>query len=151
MEYELEGTPNLRGDAEDLKILFINLIKNAAEARRDNNDLVLHIKSWVESGNVFFSIQDNGTGMTEQQLANLWEPGLSSKKFGNGIGMQAIKRIVDEHNARIEVKSTLEKGSEFILCFFATQVEIEGSPSESTKDELAERRASYLAEKRSNQ
>lgn len=151
VEYELEGTPKIRGDAEDLKILFINLIKNAAEARRDNNDLVLHIKSWVENGNVFFSIQDNGTGMTEQQLANLWEPGLSSKKFGNGIGMQAIKRIVDEHNARIEVKSTLEKGSEFILCFFATQVELEDSPSESTKDELAERRASYLAEKRSNQ
>ncbi|PUA30592.1 MAG: hypothetical protein B0W54_08960 [Cellvibrio sp. 79] len=151
VEYELQGTPKIRGDAEDLKILFINLIKNAAEARRENNDLVLHIKSWIENGNVFFSIQDNGTGMTEQQLANLWEPGLSAKKFGNGIGMQAIKRIVDEHNARIEVKSTLEKGSEFILCFFASQIELEDFPSESTKDELAERRASYLAEKRSNQ
>lgn len=151
VEYELEGIPKIRGDAEDLKILFINLIKNAAEARRSNNDLVLHIKSWIENGNVFFSIQDNGTGMSEQQLANLWEPGLSAKKFGNGIGMQAIKRIVDEHNARIEVKSTLEKGSEFILCFFATQIEPEDSPHESTKDELAERRANYLVEKRSNQ
>ena len=151
VEYELGGTPKIRGDAEDLKILFINLIKNAAEARRTNNDLVLHIKSWIENGNVFFSIQDNGTGMTEQQLANLWEPGPSAKKFGNGIGMQAIKRIVDEHNARIEVKSTPEKGSEFILCFFATQIELEDAQNESTKDELAERRATYLAEKRSNQ
>lgn len=151
VEYELGGTPKIRGDAEDLKILFINLIKNAAEARRSNDDLVLHVKSWMENGNVFFSIQDNGTGMSEQQLANLWEPGVSAKKFGNGIGMQAIKRIVDEHNARIEVKSTLEKGSEFILCFFAAQIEPEDSPNESTKDELAERRASYLAEKRSNQ
>jgi signal transduction histidine kinase len=56
-------------------------------------------------------------GMTEQQLANLWEPGFSAKKYGSGIGMQAIKRIMDEHNASIEVKSEPGKGSEFILCF----------------------------------
>lgn len=152
VEYELGGIPKIRGDAEDLKILFINLIKNAAEARRNNADLVLHIRSWLEEGNVFFSIQDNGTGMTEQQLANLWEPGLSAKKFGNGIGMQAIKRIIDEHNARIEVKSSPGKGSEFVLCFFATQIATEDPQhDEPTKDELAERRATYLAEKRSNQ
>lgn len=151
VEYEFGGVPKIRGDAEDLKILFINLIKNAAEARRSNHDLVLHIKSWLENGNVFFSVRDNGTGMTEQQLANLWEPGFSAKKFGNGIGMQAIRRIVDEHNALIEVKSTPEKGSEFVLCFFATQIASEDPQYEPTKDELAERRASYLVEKRSNQ
>lgn len=151
VEYDLGGVPKIRGDAEDLKILFINLIKNAAEARRTNCDLILHIKSWIEDGNVFFSVRDNGTGMTEQQLANLWEPGFSAKKFGNGIGMQAIRRIVDEHNARIEVQSTLEQGSEFVLCFFATQIAYEDPQHESAKDELAERRATYVVEKRSNQ
>ncbi len=151
VEYEFGGVPKIRGDAEDLKILFINLIKNAAEARRENTDLVLHIKSWTENGNVFFSIRDNGTGMTDQQLANLWEPGFSSKKFGNGIGMQAIKRIVDEHNARIQVSSTPHKGSEFVVCFFATQIAQDDPTNESAKDELAERRATYLVEKRSNQ
>ncbi len=151
VEYEFVGTPKIRGDAEDLKILFINLIKNAAEARRDNNDLVLHIKSWIEDGNIFFSVRDNGTGMTEQQLATLWEPNLSAKKFGNGIGMQAIKRIVDEHNARIEVKSSLDMGSEFTLCFFATQIALDDLQSEAAKDELAERRATYLVEKRNSQ
>ncbi len=151
VEYEFGGVPKIRGDAEDLKILFINLIKNAAEARRENTDLVLHIKSWTENGNVFFSIRDNGTGMTDQQLANLWEPGFSSKKFGNGIGMQAIKRIVDEHNARIQVSSTPHKGSEFVVCFFATQIAQDDPTNEPAKDELAERRATYLVEKRSNQ
>jgi signal transduction histidine kinase len=151
VEYEFGGVPKIRGDAEDLKILFINLIKNAAEARRENTDLVLHIKSWTENGNVFFSIRDNGTGMTDQQLANLWEPGFSSKKFGNGIGMQAIKRIVDEHNARIQVSSIPQKGSEFVVCFFATQIAQDDPTNEPAKDELAERRATYLVEKRSNQ
>ncbi len=151
VEYELGNIPPIKGDAEDLKILFINLIKNAAEARRNNEDLTIKIKSWVEDGNVYFSIADNGTGMTASQLANLWEPGFSIKKFGNGIGMQAIKRIIDEHNARIDVKSEVAKGSEFTLCFFATQIAYEGDDTEKTKDELAERRATYLVEKRNTQ
>ena len=76
IEYELSGIPDIKGDAEDLKILFINLIKNAAEARREGEDLTIKVKSWVENNNAYFSISDNGTGMTETQLANLWEPGL---------------------------------------------------------------------------
>lgn len=148
VEYEFGGTPKIKGDAEDLKILFINLIKNAAEARRENSELTLRVKSWVENGNIYLSVRDTGTGMTDQQLAHLWEPGISAKKFGNGIGMQAIKRIIDEHNAQIEVKSTLHEGSEFILCFYATQIVYETPDNEPTKDELAERRATYIVEKR---
>ncbi len=148
VEYDFKATPKIKGDAEDLKILFINLIKNAAEARRDNSELYLHVKSWIDNGNVYFSVRDTGTGMTDQQLAHLWEPGNSSKKFGNGIGMQAIKRIVDEHNAHIQVTSTLNQGSEFTVCFYATQIAYELPDNEPTKDELAERRASYFVEKR---
>jgi signal transduction histidine kinase len=151
VEYELGNIPPVKGDAEDLKILFINLIKNAAEARRPGEDLTIKIKSWIKDGNVYFSIADTGTGMTDNQLANLWEPGFSVKKFGNGIGMQAIKRIVDEHNARIDVKTELAKGSEFTLCFFATQIAHEDDDTAKTKDELAERRAAYQVEKRNSQ
>ena len=151
IEYELSGIPDIKGDAEDLKILFINLIKNAAEARREGEDLTIKVKSWVENNNAYFSISDNGTGMTETQLANLWEPGFSAKKFGNGIGMQAIKRIVDEHNAHIDVKSEVAKGSEFTLCFFASQIAHEDDNTDKTKDELAERRAANLLEKRNSQ
>ena len=151
VEYELGNIPPVKGDAEDLKILFINLIKNAAEARRPGEDLTIKIKSWIKDGNVYFSIADTGTGMTDNQLANLWEPGFSIKKFGNGIGMQAIKRIVDEHNARIDVKTELAKGSEFTLCFFASQIAYEDDDTAETKDELAERRATYQVEKRNSQ
>ncbi len=151
VEYELESIPLIKGDAEDLKILFINLIKNAAEARRTGENLTIKIKSWLKDNKVYFSIADNGMGMTENQLASLWEPGFSAKKHGNGIGMQAIKRIVDEHNAHIEVKSEITKGSEFTLCFFATQIAHEDNDAAITKDELAERRAAYLTEKRNTQ
>ena len=147
IEFNFSGVPNIRGDAEDLKILFINLIKNATEARRANEELAITIKSWLEQGNVYLSISDNGTGMTEEQLSNLWEPGFSAKQFGNGIGMQAIKRIADEHNAQIKVKSEPSKGSEFTLCFFSPQVVHE---ADNTLDELAERRSANQQEKRNS-
>lgn len=149
--YEFRAVPKVNGDAEDLKILFINLIKNAAEARRENADLSLTIKSWESEEKVFFSIQDSGIGMTDQQLSNLWEPGFSAKKHGNGIGMQAIKRIINEHNAQIEVSSELNKGSRFTLSFLKSRFVDEPLSGEQAKDELAERRASYVAEKRFNQ
>ncbi len=149
--YEFGAVPKVNGDAEDLKILFINLIKNAAEARRENSDLSLTIKSWESEEKVFFSIQDSGIGMTEQQLASLWEPGFSAKKLGNGIGMQAVKRIINEHNAQIEVNSEPNKGSTFTLSFLKSQLTEESLSGEPTKDELAERRATYAAEKRFNQ
>mgnify|MGYP003576201790 CR=1 FL=1 len=148
VEYELSGIPKIKGDAEDLKILLINLIKNASEARRQNQELIIKVRSWIDNNNVCFSIADNGTGMAEAQIANLWEPGFSGKKLGNGIGMQAIKRIVDEHNARIEVKSTQASGTEFILCFPSTQIATDDDNIEQTIDELAERRATYQIEKR---
>lgn len=149
--YEFGAVPKINGDAEDLKILFINLIKNAAEARRENADLSLIVKSWEHDEKVFFSIQDSGTGMTEQQLANLWEPGFSAKKLGNGIGMQAVKRIINEHNAQIEVTSEPNKGSKFTLGFQKPRLAQEPFSDEPAKDELAERRATYAAEKRFNQ
>lgn len=151
IEYEFTGIPDIKGDAEDLKILFINLIKNAAEARREDKDLNLKIKSWIDNSNVYFSISDTGIGMTDKQLASLWEPGFSAKKFGNGIGMQAIKRIVDEHNAYIDVKSDVTKGSEFTLCFFVSQVAHKDETEDETRDELAERRAANPIEKRNVQ
>lgn len=147
VDFELSEVQNIQGDPEDLKIMFINIIKNAIEARRPDHELLLTVKSWRQSGNVYVAINDNGTGMTPEQLRNIWELGSSAKKHGNGIGMQAIKRIVDEHGAKIEVKSTIEKGSEFIFCFMSSQDVAQEGDSE-TKDELAARRLSLVEEKR---
>jgi signal transduction histidine kinase len=148
IDLNLIDLPRIHGDAEDLKILFINLFKNAAEARRRNEELNITVNSWRENGNLYVSIQDNGIGMTENQLANLWEPSFSTKELGNGIGMQAIKRIVDEHGAHIAVKSELATGTKFTLCFFAGQVAEILDNDEQIEDELALRRSTLLSEKR---
>lgn len=120
VEYDIPAVPHIMGDAEDLKILFINIIKNASEARRGREDLSLKVKAWVDANAVYFSIKDDGMGMSEQQLADLWGNSYSDKALGSGIGLQAIKRIADEHSAKIDVNSEVGKGTEFIISFPAS-------------------------------
>jgi signal transduction histidine kinase len=147
VDFNLAEIQYINGDAEDLKIMFINIIKNAIEARHPQRELILTVKSWMEASKIYLSIGDNGIGMSSERLSNIWDLGFSTKKRGSGIGMQAIQRIADEHNATIEVRSTDGVGSEFILCFDISQMVTHAGKHEP-KDELAARRSSNLEDKR---
>lgn len=111
------AVPTLQGDPEDLKILFINVLKNAHEASRPGIMLTLRVTTWADGRKIYVAIADNGAGMNEDQLARLWQGLESSKKGGNGIGLQTIKRIADEHGASIEVKSATDVGTTFTFGF----------------------------------
>lgn len=111
------GAPNIKGDPEDLKILFINVLKNAYEACKPGAELDIEVNTWADSRNAYVSISDNGTGMTSAQLENLWDGLESTKKGGNGIGLQTIKRITDEHYASVHVDSALGEGTTFTFTF----------------------------------
>lgn len=107
----------VQGDADDLKIMFINLIKNAAEAAQPGGKVSLAVKARLQDDCVSVSIRDNGVGMEAEKLGRIWESPASSKPGGHGIGLQAIKRIADEHDTLIDVISRPGEGSEFILSF----------------------------------
>ncbi len=111
------SVPPLNGDSEDLKILFINVLKNAYEASRPATELKLQVQTWADERQIYVSISDNGVGMNPHQLENLWNSTESTKRGGNGIGLQTIKRIADEHNATIHVESCLSTGTTFTFCF----------------------------------
>lgn len=111
------GVPDIQGDAEDLKILFINVLKNAYEAVKLGEEANIEMRTWAAGEHVYVSITDAGVGMSEAQLARLWDGLESTKKGGSGIGLQTIKRIADEHSATIEVTSKAGQGSTFTFCF----------------------------------
>jgi signal transduction histidine kinase len=111
------GVPDIKGDPEDLKILFINVLKNAYEACRPGSELDIEVNTWADADYAYVSITDNGVGMSDTQLGHLWEGLESTKKGGNGIGLQTIKRIADEHGASIQVKSAPDQGTTFTFRF----------------------------------
>ncbi len=116
VDYDISDLPPVTGDEDDLKILFINIIKNAIEATNCSSVVIL-IKSWMEAEYTCVSIKDNGVGMTEERIRNLFRRSHSTKPNGSGVGMQAIKRIADEHQATVDIHSAIDKGSTFIIKF----------------------------------
>ncbi|MFL0804069.1 MAG: HAMP domain-containing histidine kinase [Agarilytica sp.] len=105
------------GDDIDLKILFSNLLKNASEAADPKRALTLNVKTWEDQQNIYISITDSGIGMDAEKTNNLWHLEKSEKETGNAIGLQAVKRIAEEHDARITVNSTPGIGTCFELKF----------------------------------
>jgi signal transduction histidine kinase len=110
-------TEEIDGDAEDLKILFINVLKNAYEATKPGAEADIEMRTWADSGRLYVSIKDAGIGMNDKQLAGLWSGLESTKKGGSGIGLQTIKRIADEHRASIQVESASDQGTTFTFGF----------------------------------
>ncbi|MBW7867314.1 MAG: response regulator [Brumimicrobium sp.] len=100
-------------DKEKLKIAFTNIITNAIEAMEEVSTPVLTIivNCFDDIPTVY--IRDNGKGMDEETLANLFDPFFSNRKNGLGLGMTATLNIINMHEGKIYVRSELGKGTEF--------------------------------------
>ncbi|WP_235714665.1 PAS domain S-box protein [Neobacillus dielmonensis] len=101
------------GVGTELKKVFLNLIKNAIEVMPNGGNIGLFVES--HDGIVSVSIQDNGAGLTEEQLSHLGEPFYTTKETGTGLGLMVTYQIIKTHNGEIDVKSKLNEGTTFIV------------------------------------
>jgi two-component system NtrC family sensor kinase len=115
---ELSPLPTLLGDYEDLKLMFVNLLKNAGEAIRDRGEIKITTYSIKENGAAYVraDIADNGEGIPKENLERIFEPFFSTHVTrGRGLGLSIVFRIVREHLGNITVKSEVGKGTVFTL------------------------------------
>ncbi|MGZ9816362.1 PAS domain S-box protein [Peribacillus simplex] len=99
-------------EANQLKQVFINLIKNALEVMPDGGSV--HIKtSRFSEKYVCISITDQGMGISTEMLKKLGEPFYTTKDRGTGLGLMVSYKIIEEHNGYIEVESEVGKGTSF--------------------------------------
>ncbi len=104
------------GDAEKLKIVFLNIIINAIEAI--NHDLgLLQISVEDVQSSYRVSISDNGSGIPEENQSRLFEPYFTSKRNGMGLGLASTLTILQSHKSAIDVKTKLGEGTTFLLLF----------------------------------
>ena len=75
----------------------------------------LHIFQTYSNGMIEIHIQDQGKGMTEEQINRLGEPYFTTKEKGTGLGMMVSYSIIKGMNGTIDVTSEIEKGTRFIL------------------------------------
>lgn len=94
----------IMGDSSLLRQVFHNLIKNAIESTENNELKQVDIVINQEDEMIRILIKDNGSGFEQIIMENLFEPYRTTKGVkGSGLGMAIVKKIIDEHNGKIEV------------------------------------------------
>jgi C4-dicarboxylate-specific signal transduction histidine kinase len=125
-----DALPKIKGDANRLEQVFLNLIVNARDAILsklrgpgqkidvDQSDSVT-IKSDIEEDRVIVTLSDTGTGIPESLRSKVFEPFFTTKKTGQGtgLGLAISYSIVKEHNGSIEITKGLGPGTTIRLSF----------------------------------
>ncbi len=104
IEFDLSGdVPELLLDANSVSRVLINLVKNSSESVGDERNLVIKIVTqYLKSeGIVRLSIQDDGDGFDEEVIDRVFEPYVTTKVKGSGLGMAIVQNIIEQHDGRI--------------------------------------------------
>ncbi len=101
------GCPVIQGDAQQLRQVVHNLLQNAQDAcEHQPHPEVSLATQWVPaSGRVRLVVRDNGPGFPAKILKRAFEPYVTTKSRGTGLGLAVVKKIADEHGARIDLKN----------------------------------------------
>ena len=91
--------------------VLLNLITNAADALTDRSAPCIDIETVQDSGFVSVTVRDNGSGMTETELQNVFKPFHTSKAKGTGLGLVIVKKMLSKMNSTIRIDSTLDQGT----------------------------------------
>ena len=104
-----EGLPFIVGDGTQLRQVIHNLVQNALDAVAEQDDGRVRIVTEPAKNDdgdvraVRLVVVDNGPGFPEKVLKRAFEPYVTTKKKGTGLGLAVVKKIADEHGARIRI------------------------------------------------
>lgn len=101
----------INGDENQLKQVFINIIKNGIEAMPQGG--VVTISTAKTASHAVISVKDEGNGMPQEKLKQIGKPFYSTKEKGTGLGLAICLRILKEHDGELKIESEAGKGSVF--------------------------------------
>ncbi len=93
--------------------MIVNLFVNACQATEGQLEKKIFIRAWSNEDTLFFSIQDNGSGIPENVQPYIFDEHYTTRKNGNGLGLSMVKRILESHSGTIEYKTSSSKGTIF--------------------------------------
>ena len=106
------NAPLIAGDEQLLRQVIHNLVQNAQDAQEGAPSAVVTIKTDYakSSSRVRLSVRDNGSGFPEHILKRAFEPYVTTKVKGTGLGLAVVKKIADEHGARVDISNRVTDG-----------------------------------------
>jgi len=109
VDIELLDDGKIKANKYLLCRVLTNLVDNSLKAIDPENGLV-NIRVWKNQGHFVFAIEDNGRGMSQQDLKRVWDLGFSSKG-STGLGLNFVREVVENHGGKISFDSKLGRGT----------------------------------------
>ncbi|MDE0302967.1 MAG: ATP-binding protein [Gammaproteobacteria bacterium] len=101
---DLSETPAwIQGDPDRIRQLLHNLIKNALEAQEEQAEGTIILSTEMQEATVVLKVQDTGPGFAPEIITRAFEPYVTTKPTGNGLGLAVVYRITEDHQGRIRV------------------------------------------------
>ncbi len=143
VEADLQATlPRIYGSQGKLQQVFLNLLLNAKDAMADNGG-TLRLTSFATPKNVVLRVTDTGGGIDPEHLHRIYDPFFTTKNAprqgqhkGTGLGLSVSYGIVQEHNGRIHVDSTLGVGTTFTMEFPIEQTTAASEPNADASERV---------------
>jgi light-regulated signal transduction histidine kinase (bacteriophytochrome) len=117
VDLRIGDLPDCRGDRGLLRQVFANLLSNALKFSRRRERALIEVGCERHSGELVYSIRDNGAGFDMQyasRLFGVFQRLHSAEQFeGTGVGLSIVQRIIHRHGGRIWVEAEVDKGAHF--------------------------------------
>jgi signal transduction histidine kinase len=109
----LDALPDVAGDPGQLRQVFVNLVENAVHAVSPRG--AVRVRGRSEGGHVEVSVEDSGPGVDPSVQRRLFEPLITTKEKGVGLGLTLVKRIVERHGGSVAYAPRAEGGARFTV------------------------------------
>lgn len=110
----LKSDLSARIDPEKFQHVVLNLLQNASQSLDENGNITVVLDTAALKGRngIHLRVADNGAGIPAESLKKVFTPFFTSKTGGTGLGLAAVKKIVEAHRGVVKVKSEIGKGTE---------------------------------------
>ena len=102
-------------DGEQIRGVFINLIKNAIQAVDDNKTAKIDVRLSKNQNKILIEVKDNGKGIPKEIQQKLFRPNFTTKNSGMGLGLAISKNAVESVHGKIWFKTEINVGSSFYV------------------------------------
>jgi two-component system sensor histidine kinase PilS (NtrC family) len=116
-KFELKAQSEILGNRDKLKQALLNFAINAYQAMDKTERPELEIETHDDRDLVVLIIRDNGCGIKAENLSRIFEPFHTTKSNGTGLGLAVTHKILQAHEARVMVDSTVGDGTKFVIEF----------------------------------
>ncbi|MBD3426500.1 MAG: PAS domain S-box protein [Candidatus Omnitrophica bacterium] len=104
-----EGLPMVIGNEKQLQQVFMNIIRNSADAMPDGG--VITLKTHRQGNYIRIDIRDTGEGMSPKVLGRIFEPFFTTKQKGTGLGLAVCHTIIQDHGGKLKYESKIGEGT----------------------------------------